>query len=97
MAEQKKAWSRRTIGSLYKAKEGTSGDYFKVYVPEGETLVLKNGDILQFETKQSKIEGINKALASGKLSPENAAKALEYANKIPAYVRGELVQVKRND
>lgn len=83
------------MGSLYKSKEPTSNDYVKIYLPEGETLTLKNGDVLQFETKKSKVEGINRAVAAGKLKPESAQVMLEYANKLPDYVRGELVQVKK--
>jgi hypothetical protein len=95
--ETKPKYSRRTVASLYKGKNG-GGDYVKINLPPGETtLVLQNGDILNFETQKSKLASIQKASEAGTLVGENLAKALERANNIPNFVRGELVQVKKSE
>ena len=67
---------RINVGAVFKGKDGKP-DYIKI----SEDLVLKKGDFLNLESKQSKIEGITKAIENGKLSEEVGNKLLENVEK----------------
>lgn len=76
---------RKTIGSIVKGQNGKP-DYIKI----NSDVVLSKGQYVNLESKAQRIEGIKKAIASGKLSSETGTKMLESAEKIPAFVRFEL-------
>jgi len=93
-------WSRTKVGEVIKGKvekdaEGNvikrDPDYIKVY----QDVVLKKGDYLNLETKDEQIKSVNKAKENGKLDEEMTNKILERLNKIPDFVRFEIVQVKK--
>lgn len=86
---------RNTIGSVCKGKTDeetgvTKPDYIKI----GQDVTLKKGDFVRLESKNDQIASINKAAESGKLDADFAQTLLERANKIPDFVRFELVQLK---
>lgn len=85
--------TRRTIGSILKpsaetlAKNPKAGRYIKI----NEDVVLSKGTIINLESKQSKIESLQAALASGKLSEEYVEKLIAQAEKMPDFVAFDLV------
>lgn len=81
---------RVKVGSILKDKEG-GADYIKI----NTDVILKKGDTLRLENKKSRIEGINKAIESGKLSGEFAEKLLKEANDWKDFVRFEIVKVNK--
>lgn len=76
----------RRIGSVIKGKEGKS-DYIKI----SQDVTLKAGQFVNLESIAYKKASIEKALAEGKMSEELATKALAAIEKIPSFVRFELV------
>ena len=97
-------YSRYTVGSVVKAKPGDDGavrpDYVKLKTDSKSKEALikaltsadeSKGLILRLESKKQMLDGINTAEKAGKLSAENAVKARERAEKVPDFVRFELV------
>jgi hypothetical protein len=99
--EQKRKFSRVTVGKIYKGKEGKP-DYLKLDHYSKKELfdaisgMDEKGLYLNLESKNSQLAGIEKALAEGKMKPENAEKARERVNKMPDFVRFDVVLVKRD-
>jgi len=92
------ATRRLSIGSLVKNKNPEKGDYVKINLPKGmETVTLKNGQFLNFETKKFKQQDIERRVAGGYLTEDKAALARAAVGKIPDFVRGELVVVLPKD
>lgn len=85
-------FKRRTIGSVVKARDGGS-DYIQIRKDLTEPVVLKAGQSLRLESAEAQSLGVTKALQEGKLSEENARKALERIQKIPVFVRFEIVEL----
>jgi hypothetical protein len=90
-----------TVGSVYKRKDG-NGDYIKFrYDSDIKEALLKaiagSGEgselYLNLESKQKKLASLEKALSEGKISEDKAVKARERIEKIPDYVRFEIVLV----
>lgn len=69
----------RTIGSIVKSKKAGENDYIKIT----EDVVLKKGDFLSLETKESRLSSVQRALENGKLSEEIATKIIEKTEKTP--------------
>lgn len=85
-------YRRNVIGSIVKNKEAGKPDYVTV----AQDYALKKGDYLNLESKKSQLEGIEKAMAEGKIPAEAGAAAKERINKIPDFVRFQIVHVVKN-
>lgn len=80
---------RRVVGSVYKGSDGKP-DYIKM----SQDVSLREGQYVNLESKASQIAGITKAAAEGKLSQDLATDLLAKAEKIPDFVRFNLVVVE---
>ena len=83
---------RLKVGSVLKSKEAGQMDYIKI----DADVILKKGDTLRLESKKSKIEGIKKAMESGKLTGEVAEKLLEQAENMKEFVRFEIIKLNND-
>lgn len=94
----KKKYNRANVGSVIKSNDPNKPDYikFNLYQVNG-SLTLKDGQILSLETKAFQLKSLNAAVASGKLTEDVASKSRERIEKIPDFVRGELILVTKND
>lgn len=89
---------RVVLGSVLKSKSGKP-DYVKMRVNDLTREVLsgmlnnttQDGFILNLESKKYRSESLDKAVESGKLSEDIAAKIRESIEKMPDYCRFELV------
>lgn len=79
----KKKLRRNVVGSVCKAKEPGQVDYIK----------MRDGKIYRLESAKHQLESLEKAVADGKLSGEIADKVRERIEKIPSWVRFELVEL----
>lgn len=73
---------RNVVGSVLKAKDG-GPDYIK----------MRDGKIYRLESQKQQLASLEDAVAKGKLSPEIAEKAKERIDKIPPFVRFEIVEL----
>lgn len=79
-----------TIGGYYRPKDN---DVTKApYIKFDRDVSFKKGDVVRLETAKFQKASLEAAVANGKLSEENAEKALERIEKIPEFV---IAQVKR--
>lgn len=83
------AYKRRKVASILKGKDGAA-DYIKV----SEDVTLKAGSFLNLESKKSQLESLESA--RDKMSEENFEKAQERINKMPDFVRFEIIQVTKD-
>jgi hypothetical protein len=90
-----KKYARNNIGSIVKSKDPNKSDYIQIRKDLKEALVLNAGDFISVETKAFQLASLERAVASGKLSEEQAAPARERINKIPDFVRAELVVINK--
>ena len=79
-------FKRRIIGSVVKDKNGGS-DYIKI----SQDVLLKQGQSLRLESAKFQRENLEKALLEGKLSPELGDEIVEKINKIPTFVRFQII------
>lgn len=84
------AKKRLTIGSVVKSKEAGKPDYIKV----SQDITLKKGQFLNLESKERQLESLDAAVAAGKLSEDMANEIKERTNKIPDWVRFEIVMLQ---
>lgn len=85
-------WKRNTVGSVLKPKDGNAGgDYIKF----SKDVVFKAGTTLKLESKKQQLENLQAAVAAGKLSAENGEAAKDRLDKIPDFVRFEIVHLER--
>jgi len=83
------ALKRKTIGSIVKGREGKP-DYIKVRGAH----VLKDGQFLNLESKAQQLANLDAAVAANKMSNETATKIKERVNKIPDFVRFEVITLE---
>lgn len=84
---QSKKFKRKVIGSVCKSQEPSRPDYIKIR----DDVVLKKGVILRLESKAFQLKSMESAVESGKL-PEATGDAIrERLDKIPEWVRFEVV------
>ena len=81
---------RSVIGSVCKSKDTGKPDYIKVR----DDLTLRKGQILRLESKKFQLESLQGAVSAGKLSSELGEKIKERIEKIPDWVRFEIVAVE---
>ena len=86
------AYKRTKIGSVLKSKTDGDPDYIKLDVD----ITLKKGDTLSLESKKSKLASLEKAVENGKLSGELETKIREGIEKMPTFVRFEIVRVTKD-
>jgi hypothetical protein len=93
--EKKMAKTKRVnIGSVVKSKESGKPDYIKIK----EDVTLRKGEFINLESKSFQLERLEAVVAEGKLSEEKAEAARERINKIPDFVRFEMIKtVKLED
>lgn len=93
-------YSRYTVGSICKPKDTGKSDYIHLRTdPKSKEMLLKalansgedKGLYLNLESKRAQLESLQEARTAGKLKEEHADKALERINKIPDYVRFEII------
>lgn len=87
----KPKYTRRGVGSVIKSKDPGGSDYIKIR----DDVSFKKGDTLQLESAQSQLASLERAVSDGKLSEEVAEKVRDRIQKIPDWVRFEIVQVSK--
>ncbi len=88
MSQNNKAPRRQVIGSVVKSKEAGSQDYIKL---------KETGEYLQLESKAYQLQKLEESLLNGKITPEYAATKRESINKIPDFVRFEIVKYNKSE
>jgi hypothetical protein len=95
-------WKRNTVGSVMKGREAGDSDYVKLRGDMKDVLLqaiakmdAQKGLALNLESKKSRLEGLEEAVRNSKMSAENAEKARERINKMPDFVRFEIVLVEK--
>jgi uncharacterized Zn finger protein len=86
------AYKRLKVGSVLKSKDASQPDYIKV----DADVSLKKGDILNLESKKSKLASLEKNIENGKLSGDLADKIREGIEKMPDFVRFEIIKVTKD-
>jgi hypothetical protein len=81
---------RSVVGSVCKSKEAGRPDYIKIR----DELTLRKGQILRLESKKFQLESLDSAVSSGKLSSDLGDKIRDRIEKIPDWVRFEIVAVE---
>lgn len=81
---------RSVVGSVCKSKDSGKPDYIKVR----DDMTLRKGQILRLESKKYQLDSLQNAVSSGKLSGELGDKIRERIEKIPDWVRFEIVAVE---
>jgi hypothetical protein len=87
MDAPRKKLNRKSIGSLYRAKDPTKPNYIKMR----STVTLKEGQVIRAESRKFQEQSMETAIAAGKMGGETAEKVRERLSKIPDYVLAELV------
>lgn len=86
------AYKRTKVGSILKSKDTTQPDYFKI----DNDISLKKGDILNLESKKSKLASLEKNVENGKLGGDLAEKIKGDIEKMPDFVRFEVIKVTKD-
>lgn len=89
MSDTPKKSKRRVIGSVLKSKDNPRQSYLKV---GKDTVTLQPGECLSLESKEEQLASLERAVELGKLSPEMAEKSRARIEKIPEFVRFEVIQ-----
>ena len=84
---------RRVIGSVCKSKDSGKPDYIKIR----EDIVLKKNQSLRLESKKFQLESLESASSQGKVSPELTEKIRDRIDKIPDWVRFEIVALETQE
>lgn len=86
-------FNRQEVGSILKSKDTSKPDYVKIK----NDILLKAGDILNLESKASRLAGVDKAVESGKLTEDKAEEIREKINNMPDYVRFNIIKVTKEE
>ena len=86
------AYVRKTIGSILKSKNEGETDYIKI----SEDIVLKKGDTLSLESMKSQLASLERAVENGKLSQEVSDKMRVNIEKMPSFIRFNIVKVTKD-
>jgi hypothetical protein len=79
-------YKRTQVGSVCKAKEDGKPDYIK----------MRDGKVYRLESAKQQLASLEDAVAQGKLDGEVAEKVRERINKIPSFVRFEIIELVEN-
>lgn len=82
-------YSRNQVGSVLKAKDG-GADYIKIGKND---VVLKAGSTLRLESQKSQLASLEAAYKAEKLSKEIYEQAKARIEKMPTFVRFEIIQL----
>lgn len=83
-------YKRINVGSIVKGKDG-GADYIKI----SKDVMLKQGDFLNLESKAQQLKSVQEAVSNGKLSGEVAETIMENIEKIPDFVRFQIVRIEK--
>lgn len=86
-------WNKTVVGSVIKSKDKSKPDYVKFKT----NVSFKEGDTLSLETKAFKLSSLQEGVQAGRLNEELAAKIRETIEKMPDFVRGDLVRLTKNE
>jgi len=75
-------WKRTKIGDVVKDKEDKTKSYLKVYKDH----VLKDGQIINLESKNQKLKSLKENLDNGRISDEKYEEILAIIEKMPDFV-----------
>ena len=78
---------RVVVGSVCKSKDSGKPDYIKIR----EDMTLRKGQTLRLESKKFQLDSLQSAVGSGKISPDLSEKIKERIEKIPDFVRFEVI------
>lgn len=84
-------YARRRVGTIYVSKIPGQSDYLKFSLPPGETLEFRDGDKLQVESKSYRLTNAELGVKEGRIDAEFGAQLREKAEKMPDFVRAEVV------
>lgn len=91
------AYTRKRVGSIYMSKKEEQSDYLVFRLPVGESLVFRDGDKIQVESKRYRLDSLERGLNEGRLTPEKYEELKGYADNMPEFVRAELVLLKKSE
>ena len=99
----KRKWSRYSVGSICKSQDKTKPDYLKLRGGDSAAKLAealskadsKKGISLSLESKERQLKQLDESVSAGKLSEELAVKIKERIEKIPDYVRFEVVLTEK--
>jgi uncharacterized Zn finger protein len=86
------AYKRTVVGDVLKSKNEGETDYIKMK----EDVVLKKGDTLSLESKKSQLASLERNVQNGKLSGDLADKIRANIEKLPDFVRFQIVKVTKD-
>jgi len=87
-------WTREKLGSVLKDKK----DETKFYVKFNKNCSFNEGDCVNLESKKQQLDSIDDAVSAGRLTDETMVNEIkERINKIPDFVKFEIVKVSRNN
>jgi len=86
-------WKRTVVGSVLAQKD----DKKKFYIKFKQDVNIKAGDFINLESKQNQIDSIQKAFDEGKVSEDVLESALERIEKMPDFVKFDLVKLEKLD
>lgn len=89
-------YTRSNVGAIYKSKLDGQSDYLEFQLPPGEVVEFKNGDKLQIESKSYKLKSLEQGHNEGRIKPESYVKMKEYTEKMPEWVRAQVVLLRKN-
>lgn len=84
---------RSVVGSVCKSKDSGKPDYIKIR----DEMSLKKGQILRLESKKFQLDSLQNAVTAGKLSGDLSEKIKERIEKIPEWVRFEIVALETTE
>ena len=82
-------WNRTVVGSVMTGKDGST------YIKIRDNIAFTKGQTLNLESKKMQLQSAEAAIASGKLNGEVAEKVIERINKIPDFVKFEIVKLEK--
>lgn len=83
-------YKRNVVGSVMKSQDAGRPDYIKF----SQDVSFHKGDYLSLESQKFQLDSLESAQTSGKLSAELADKIRDRLNKMPEFVRFELVKLE---
>lgn len=78
---------RTVIGSIVKSKDPAQPDYLKI----NKAINLKEGQILRLESKKEQLKSVDYLVQNNKISADVAKSIRERIEKMPDFVRFEVV------
>lgn len=84
---------RVVVGSVCKSKDSGKPDYIKIR----DDMTLRKGQTLRLESKKFQLDSLQSAVSSGKLSGDLSEKIKERIEKIPDWVRFEIISLETQE